>query len=97
VFPAPVMRSSHYSPNYGADLVVVGASYQPGTTLEQLDAGTAVADAVMLSADGRHWLEAWHEGADSGDAVYVERRVHDGGLGFHGWVDRVSRRIVQAG
>jgi hypothetical protein len=55
---------------------------------------------VMLSSDGRAWLDGWHRpelhGPESGQAVYVERHT-TGGCVFHGWSDAASRRIVQVG
>ena len=74
--------SLHYSPSYGADLMVCHRG----------DVVGAVARSVRLSADGRSWIPVLHDGPEA-DPVYVEEHCADGA--FHGWVDSVSRRIVQ--
>ena len=52
---------------------------------------------AVLTADGRGArLDAWHQGPESREAVYVERWGDDGRR-FHGWVDSESRLLVQAG
>lgn len=84
-----------YSPNYLGNLIVTERVAAPGTRISQLWDGTAEFSQVKLSADGRGVIESWHEG-DSDDAVYVEVHRADGS-GFHGWVDRDSRRLVQVG
>lgn len=53
-------------------------------------------EAVFLTSDGRGYVEAWHQGPEADGAVFVERWTA-AGRAFHGWVDPVSRRIVQAG
>ena len=84
-----------YSPNTGGELTVVELSYGIVESAAVLD-GTAKPIEARVSADGRAWSSEWHQGAESGDAVYVER--HDiTGCVFHGWVDATSRQIVQAG
>lgn len=88
--------SRHYSPNYGAELVVVSRSFPIGTTDAEAIANTVPAEFVALSADGRGWVDGWHTGAECGDVVYVERHT-TGGCVFHGWIDAKSRRVVQAG
>jgi hypothetical protein len=82
------------SANLGADVTVVGRTWNPGTTVADLQSGKP-ADEVTVSADGKRWFSAWHSGA-SADATYVER-VDATGVVFHGWVDVDSRKIVQAG
>jgi hypothetical protein len=49
-----------------------------------------------MSADGRGFVtDRWHEGVST-DVVYVE--IHRAfAPDFHGWVDRHSRLLVQAG
>lgn len=94
VFGAP-MRAAIYSPNYGGDLLVVGKSYPKGSNVDDVVAGRIRPESVMLSSDGRHWLDGWHHG-DEADAIYVERHM-TGGCVFHGYVDSASRRIVQTG
>ena len=88
------LRSSVDTPN--GRMVVVGTSYPVGTDTDAVLAGTATPDSVMLSSDGRHWVAEWHAGPESADAAYVER-YSARGREFHGFVDAVSRRIVQTG
>ena len=58
--------------------------------------GTAAAVEVTLTSDGRGAVtNTWHEGAESA-WVFVERWTAAGRV-FHGWVDSVSRRLLQAG
>jgi hypothetical protein len=84
-----------FSPNYGGDLVVNGLSYGR-VPVEDVLSGEAKPIAATLSADGRSWIAQWHEGPESDESIYVE--THDRwGCRFHGYVDSVSRRIVQAG
>lgn len=53
---------------------------------------------VTYSTDGRPIVAEWHEGEGSDDLVYYERcSVATGCRVAHGWVDAVSRRIVQTG
>ena len=92
LFTAPMM-SRHFSPNLGAELTLVARRWdQPGIT----DPRNLPADHVALSSDGRRWIDGWHTGPESAEAVYVESHIR-GGASFHGWVDAVSRRVVQAG
>lgn len=90
------MRDLVYSPNYGAELVVVQVSYGVVPT-EDVLSGKAKPVLAYLSADGRAFDHThWHRGPESGESIYVE--VHDySGRFFHGWVDARSRRIVQTG
>jgi len=84
-----------FSPNVGHDLVVVALSFGQVPAEAVLD-GSAKPIEARLSADGRSWESAWHEGELSGRECYVER--HDAtGCVFHGWIDQASRRLVQAG
>lgn len=93
-------NSRHFSPNYGAELVVIGRRFGIGATTDEVVRGAVAAEYVSLSADGKSWIDGWHDasrhGAESGDAVYVETHTR-GGASFHGWVDSVSRRVVQTG
>jgi hypothetical protein len=90
------IRDLVWSNNYGDYLTVVGTSYPATATLDEVQRGAVRPDSVMLSADGRHWLDAWHRGDESDSAVYVERHTI-GGAVFHGWIDSASRRIIQTG
>jgi len=51
---------------------------------------------VTLTEDGRQAItNCWHTGEDNG-WVYAERWTAEGRV-FHGYVDSVSRRILQSG
>ena len=85
-----------HSPNFGGDLKVVALAYAIGTDVDDVLAGQATPIEATLTADGRSYRAEWHEGPESGEAIYVER--HDAtGCVFHGWIDQTSRKIVQAG
>jgi hypothetical protein len=80
----------------GMTLRVTHRTWSPGADEAALLAGHLPADEVTLTSDGRHYnRQGWHEGP-TGEAVYVERWDSTGRV-FHGWVDSVSRRLVQAG
>lgn len=68
--------------------------------LADVQAGTARPIEATATEDGRPALPAFHrpdvDGDESADAVYYERYAVGGRIS-HGWVDRVSRRIVQTG
>ena len=84
-----------FSPKYGADLIVNQVSYGQ-VPVEDVFSGAALPIEATLTADGRHYdRRGWHEGAEA-EAVYVERHTREGCV-FHGWIDSVSRRLVQAG
>jgi hypothetical protein len=78
------------SPNFPEPLTVVGRSWAPGADLADRPI------EIRLSADGRTFNTGrWHEGPVAG-LVYVE--VHRAfGHDFHGYIDRYSRLLVQAG
>jgi hypothetical protein len=90
------MRQAIYSANYGGDLYVVGKRYSAFATTDEVSRGAVRPEVVTLSADGRQWIDGWHSGEESGEAVYVEK-ITLGGSSFHGYVDKESRRVVQAG
>ena len=51
---------------------------------------------VTLTSDGRHYnRQGWHEGPTAED-IRVERWTPQG-MVFHGYLDSVSRKLVQAG
>jgi hypothetical protein len=80
----------------GMTLRVNRRSWSRGAEEAAIIAGTLPADEVVLTSDGRHYdHHGWHEGPEA-DAIYVERWTRQG-REFHGWVDSVSRRLVQAG
>jgi hypothetical protein len=85
------------SENYDADLTVCQLSYGKVSVAAVLD-GSAAVTSISASADGRGFNSgAWHEGAEA-EAVYVEKiDGMTGAVTFHGWVDGVSRQLVQAG
>lgn len=58
--------------------------------------GTANAVEVTATSDGRGYIPEWHSGAESGETAYVERYT-TAGRTFHGFIDSVSRKIVQSG
>jgi hypothetical protein len=83
----------------GPSLRVSQRTWGIGTTIEAVNAG-AVPSRVVATEDGRHVEGAWHTGPDSGDEVYFERYdLEDGTVRrvSHGWIDRVTRRLVQVG
>lgn len=92
----PRLGETIFSPNLGADLILVGLTYPATATDAELEARTIRPDVMRLSADGRGWIDGWHRGEETGEPVYVEKRT-TGGSNFHGWIDGESRRIVQAG
>lgn len=76
-------------------LTVTGRSYGHADVADVI-AGTAAPIEVRLSHDGRMWHSLWHNGPETGEWVYVERWTA-AGREFHGFVDSVSRRILQSG
>jgi hypothetical protein len=55
-----------------------------------------VPERVVATQDGRHAdLTGWHQGPGS-EEVYYEALNRDGS-GSHGWVDGLSRKLVQSG
>lgn len=61
--------------------------------------GVATAIEVTATSDGRRYVGEWHREDVDGpfaDSVYVE--VYDYmGRKFHGYIDAVSRKLVQTG
>lgn len=79
----------------GIKVTTVHASFGV-VPVEDVISGKAPAVEVTATSDGRGaFTSCWHEGPES-DAVYVER-YSDRGREFHGWVDKVTRRLVQTG
>lgn len=97
--PEPVVLSPS-----GMRLAVHHISYGV-VDVEDVLAGRAQPLVADLSEDGRGAdTSRWHEGPQRARPwdrdVYVERwELRDGVevLAFHGWVDAVTRRLVQAG
>lgn len=71
-------------------------SFASGTTDAEAINGTGRVVSALLSTDGRGYTGRWHDGPESGSTAYVERWT-EAGLDFHGFVDSVSRDLVQAG
>lgn len=67
---------------------------------EDVLSGKATAIEVTATSDGRGYIAAWHNEATDGpfsdESVYVER-YSARGREFHGFIDSVSRKIVQTG
>ena len=86
-----------YRTGFGGTLTVNTVSYGHAD-LDEVLAGTADAEMVVLTEDGRtaDWM-VWHDGAPTSDTwVYYERWTPEGRLA-HGFVDPTTRRLVQAG
>jgi hypothetical protein len=64
-----------------------------------VDPHSGYCKALVVTGDGLgHDDSAWHSGPEAPNPVYVERM--NGATGqvlFHGWIDPVSRRLVQSG
>lgn len=80
----------------GEILVVTRVSYGRDADETEVLAHTAPAVEVVLSSDGR-WVEsqAWHDGPEA-EWVAYERWTSEGRVA-HGFIDSVSRRLLQAG
>lgn len=79
----------------GIELTVIGRTFARGVGLEQIQAGDAEPIGFVASSDGRSVQTLWHDGPAAGEAYY--ERFEHGARVAHGWVDSVSRRIVQTG
>lgn len=77
------------------DLIVVHRGWSRYISVDDMLANRIRCDTVTLTADGRHYIASPHEGPTA-DQVYVER-WEPAGRAFHGFIDSVSRRIVQWG
>lgn len=81
---------------HGVPCTPVHASYGRHVDEAEVLAGRATWLEVTLTGDGRGYHQgAWHTGPEA-ESVWVER-WGPGGCEFHGWIDSVSRRLVQAG
>lgn len=82
----------------GITMTTFGASYGNVPVESVLD-GSAKYIEVRASSDGRGYRDEWHrpeiDGPES-ESVYVERYDTTGRV-FHGFVDAISRKIVQVG
>ena len=80
----------------GCTLLVNHISYGRVPTEDVLER-RAVPESVVLTSDGRGYRTGeWHLGEEQGETVRVERWGR-GGLEFHGYIDSVSRQLVQTG
>ena len=64
-----------------------------------LDLETNTAEAVAATSDGRHPnLYEWHTEADGPESEWIAyERIGADGTGSHGFVDSVSRKVLQTG
>lgn len=82
---------------WGGDLTLCWRTYGKVETMTVLD-GSARPVEALLTEDGRICdTRTWHEGEQTGEAVYVERWDAERGRYFHGYVDSISRNVVQTG
>lgn len=80
-------------------MTVVGRGWPKGTLAEQIDGISP--SRYVLTDDGKFGsARVWHTTDDGpmadGDTVYIEA-WEDGWRTFHGYIDPVSRKIVQSG
>ena len=80
----------------GITMTTIGGSYGV-VPVEDVMSGRAQVIEVTATSDGRSYMRngGWHTGPEA-DAVYVEV-YSDRGREFHGWIDSVSRKLVQSG
>ena len=87
-----------YRTGFGGSLTVNTVCYGHAD-LDEVLAGTADAEMVVLTEDGKtaEW-QTWHDGPSEDVAgwVYYERWTPEGRVA-HGYVDATTRRLVQAG
>lgn len=77
-------------------LILNQRSFPAGTDVAAIIDGSAVPESVTLTSDGRGAVTTvWHRGPEA-EWVFVERWTA-AGRAFHGWVDSVSRRLLQSG
>jgi hypothetical protein len=91
-------RDQFPSTEYGEALIVNQLSYGKVPVADVL-AGTAAVQEIVATGDGKSYIAQWHDGEVAGE-VYCERWELRAGVAFrafHGWLDSVSRKIVQAG
>lgn len=82
----------------GVKVKTVKASFGK-VPVEEVTSGRARAIEVVATSDGRGYIPEWHKSdgiLTEGDTVYVE--VYSAaGREFHGYLDSVTRKIVQTG
>lgn len=83
----------------GVALIVNSVSYgqdRPGL-LDEIIAKTALPVGLVATEDGRGYVNAWHEGPSDIDVWVYFERYENGSRVAHGYIDPVSRKIVQTG
>lgn len=97
--PADIMRlhtsKAIRTNKYNPTLIVNHRSFGHADE-DRVVLGLVDAIEVTLTSDGRYYNQGeWHTGPEA-ESVYVERWDATGRI-FHGFIDSVSRRLVQAG
>ena len=80
----------------GVTMTTVGCSYGK-VPVETVTDGRAIPTEVTATSDGGYYARGggWHEG-ECDEQVFVE--VYSGrGREFHGYIDKVSRKLTQTG
>lgn len=80
----------------GFELIVNRTSFPLGTDVDDVVLGIARPHEAVLTQDGQGYIPEWHTGEEFGEMIFVERHTLEGRV-FHGWIDSVSRKIVQTG
>lgn len=88
----------------GVDVIRVAASWPAGVDEEGVLSGAVAPTEIVVTSDGGQYRrDGWHDGESDIDSwVYFERWERELGTsrGYrvaHGYIDPVSRRLVQAG
>lgn len=82
----------------GMTLIVNHRSWPAGTDLRGVMANTISATSIELTQDGRHMVRGWHTAEDGPETDWVFFEVWDAtGRRSHGWIDSVSRKLLQVG
>ena len=79
----------------GVGLIVRSCSFGK-VEVEAVLAGEVEPVEIIATQDGLGYVAEWHDGPETGPAIYVERWCSIGRR-FHGFIDPTTRRIVQAG
>lgn len=94
----PTMRAGQvYQTGQGFPLTVNAVQYGHAA-VEDVLAGRALAQEVVMTTDGKNAQpQKWHEGPPTDEEwVYYERWTPEGRVA-HGWVDSVTRNLIQSG
>lgn len=84
----------------GITLQVSQRSWKRGADEAAIIAGLLCPDSAIATQDCRRAdLSAWHEGPVTDEVFYERYELVDGLVirRSHGWIDSVSRKLVQAG